>query len=257
MPDDSTWKIHKHLKYNTSVNELNLFSFFTRKYVSSYILFLSDNGITIHPATAAKILSLSHSWSPMLNQWLYPAMHLAKISQFYPLFACFPPLLWKLSEFYLHHFRYLVICFLVITITCSSLHASYVTHWLDWATAVPHALRAVSHLCALVFCFVFSFSSSLYIHFLPSLPDYSCFKTQLKCHLLLEEFPDFLIISSPTPTANLDPGLSLPLSMSSERPKCIFAKLYCNDLCLTDTAILNSMNLEGKKHFVLVYVITT
>lgn len=137
------------------------------------------------------------------------------------------------------------------------LHASYFTHWLYWATVVPHALCAVSHLCALVFCFVFFFSSSLYIHFLPSLPDYSCFKTQLKCHFLLEEFPDFLIISSPTPTANLDPGLSLPLSMSSEHPKCIFAKLYCNDLCLTDTAILNSMNLEGKKHFVLVYVITT
>ena len=38
----------------------------------------------------------------------------------------------------------------------------------------------------------FSFSSSLYIHFLPSLLDYSCFKTLLKCHLLLEEFPDSL-----------------------------------------------------------------
>ena len=108
---------------------------------------------------------------------------------------------------------------------------------------VPHVLHAVSHLCVLVFWFFFFFSSSLYIHFLLSLLDYSCFKTQLKCHLLLEEFPDSLYFY-PTPTANLDPGLSLPLSMSSERPKCIFAKLNCNDLCLTDTAILNSMNLE-------------
>ena len=74
------------------------FSFFTPKYVSSCILFLSVNGTTIHPATAAKILSLSHSWSPTLNQWLYSAMHLAKTSQFYPLFVCFPPLLWKLFQ---------------------------------------------------------------------------------------------------------------------------------------------------------------
>lgn len=88
MPDDSTRKIHKHLKHNMSVYELNLFSFFTPKYVSSCILFLSVNGTTIHPATAAKILSLSHSCSPTLNQWLCPAKHLAKISQSYPLFAC-------------------------------------------------------------------------------------------------------------------------------------------------------------------------
>ena len=61
MPDDSTWKIHKHLKHNMSVYELNLFSFFTPKYVSSCILFLSVNGTTIHPAVIVLDSSLPKS----------------------------------------------------------------------------------------------------------------------------------------------------------------------------------------------------
>lgn len=107
------------------------------------------------------------------------------------------------------------------------------THSVLFPTSVP--------LCSVLF---FSFPSLPIYPFPSFLPDYLLFQDSIEMSSPPEEFPDFLIISSPTPTANLDPGLLLPLSMSSEHPKCIFAKLYCNDLCLTDTAILNSMNFE-------------
>lgn len=162
---------------------------------------LSDNGITIHPATAAKILSLSHSWSPMLNQWLYPAMHLAKISQFYPLLHASTTALKTLSEFYLHHFRYLVICFLVITITCSSLHASYLIIHTEPGSSPRTVLFPTSKfLCSVLSFFLFP------IYPFPSfLPDYSCFKTQLEMSSLLKSFLIFSIVSAPTPTAKFGP----------------------------------------------------
>ena len=160
------------------------------------------------------------------------------------------------KESVMHHVRYLVICFLVITITCSSLHASYFTHFLYWAACgSPRTPCCFPPLCPCVlvfFPFPLPYISISFLLYLTT-------PVLRLCWNVISSWKSFLIlsISSPTPTANLDPGLSLPLSMSSERPKCIFAKLYCNDLCLTDTAILNSMNLEGEKHFMLVYAITT
>ena len=129
LPDVSTWKIHKHLKYNMSVYKLNIFSFFTPKYIPSCIFSLSVNGTTIRPATPDKILSLSHSlvtcaqsvvtscqstWQRLLSSILS-----LQVSHHY-----------DLSEFYLHHFSYIVICLLVINTACLSLHTAYFTHLL-------------------------------------------------------------------------------------------------------------------------------
>lgn len=203
LPDVSTWKIHKHLKYNMSVYELNIFSFFTPKYIPSCILSLSLTGTTIRPATPAKILSLSHSlvtcaqsvvtscqstWQRSLSSILS-----LQVSHHY-----------HLSEFYLHHFSYIVIRLLVInTACCPSIQHISLICYTEPPVVPTHTLCCFLPLCS---C---SFPLPLpYILFLPSLLDYFCFKTQLKCHLLLEEFPDSPTIPSPVPTANLDQGPS-------------------------------------------------
>lgn len=181
MPDDSPWKIHKHLKYNISMYELNLFSFFTPKYASSCILFLSVNGTTIHPATAAKILSLSHSWSPTLNQRLYSAIctwqkfhnsilslhvsHHYSENSFRVLPAPFQVPCNMLS---CHHHYLLIPPYIIFHSFVILSRLWFPTHSMLFSTSVS--------LCSVFFFFLFFFSS-LYIHFLPSLLDYSCFKT--------------------------------------------------------------------------------
>lgn len=87
------------------MNELNLFFLHSQICFFFHPLPPQIMASTIHPATAAKILSLSHSWSPMLNQWLYPALSNQNLQ--FPL-ACFPPLLTRNSLKFYTPFRYLV-----------------------------------------------------------------------------------------------------------------------------------------------------
>lgn len=180
MPDDSTWKIHKHLKYNISMYELNLFPFFTPKYV---LLASSSSQLMAPPSTQPQ----------QPKSWASPTPgHPRSIS------GCTLPCTWQkfhnsiLSLHVSHHysensFRVLPAPFQVPCNMLSCHHHylpippyiifhSFVILSCLWFPMHSMLFPTSVSLCSVFFFFLF-FSSSLYIHFLPSLLDYSCFKT--------------------------------------------------------------------------------
>lgn len=168
--------------------------------------------------------------------------YLAKIAQLYPLFAGFPPL---------PSFRVLPTPFQLHCNTppCHqhcllSLHTAYFTHLLYGTTCSPHTHSVLFP--APVFLF-FSSSTSLY-----PLPSFFTWLFLLQDSAEMSPPPGRVSWFShyPQPGPHCQPW---PRSLSSPRPqcllnapKCIYAKLYCNDLCLTVTAILDFKTLEGR-----------